>query len=60
MLSDTDLTGEPEAELEEEYDDEEEEHNPANFSSCTAAKAVLDADPVPIELSLPPKEPLGE
>lgn len=57
MLRETDLTGEPEAELEEEY---EAELDRPKFSTSTAAKALLDADPVAIELSLPPKDPLGE
>lgn len=58
MLNDTDLTGEPESELEEEYEDDEVD--PAKFLTSTAAKSLREADPVPIELPLPSKDSLGE
>lgn len=58
MLSDTDLTGEPEPELEDEY--EEDEQDRPKFFTSTAAKSLREADPVPIELSLTSKDSLGE
>lgn len=58
MLSATDLSGEAESEVEEEY--EEDELELPEFLTSTASKALREADPVPIALSLPSKDSLGE
>nr|GME05421.1 hypothetical protein Iba_scaffold2853CG0350 [Ipomoea batatas] len=59
MLSETDLLGELEPELDDEHEDEDE-LDPPKFSTSIAAKPLREADPVPFEFSLPPDDPLGE